>query len=335
MVISIPRLIIASSMVGLAIGGTHWWSQPSQPKPLHVEVSTVKDSVPYTAAPQTASQPAPAPAPPAPVTTPKPATTVHITHSVTAAPVVTPAPSASVSGLTPTGTAPAPTAPSDGGTATHGNGTPVTSGYTSTNWSGYMATTGNYTSVSGSWTIPKATGIAGRTSADCAWVGVGGVSTDDLIQVGTTNTVSSSGTQTSSAFYELLPLAAKTITSLTVSPGDTVTASVTEVSSGSWTVSIADTTTGQSFATTVNYASSHSSAEWIEEDPSTWHNHLIPLDIFTPVTFSGGTTTSNGSSQTIATSNALPVTMLASGNPVATPTTLGSDGKTFTVTRNP
>src|SRR5580658_4257781 len=55
---------------------------------------------------------------------------------------------------------------------------------TSRNWAGYDATNGSYTSVSGTWTIPNATG-SGHTSADAEWVGIGGIANQDLIQSGT------------------------------------------------------------------------------------------------------------------------------------------------------
>src|SRR5580692_4075887 len=42
------------------------------------------------------------------------------------------------------------------------------------NWSGYVATDGTYTSVSGSWTVPTVTNASGDV-ADATWVGIGGV----------------------------------------------------------------------------------------------------------------------------------------------------------------
>ncbi|HXJ67147.1 MAG TPA: G1 family glutamic endopeptidase, partial [Actinomycetota bacterium] len=59
------------------------------------------------------------------------------------------------------------------------------------------------------------------------------------------------------------------ITSLAVHPGDRMSATISEVVSGSnaWTITLKDLTTGQSFSTTVPYSSTHATAEWIEETP--------------------------------------------------------------------
>jgi hypothetical protein len=55
---------------------------------------------------------------------------------------------------------------------------------TSHNWSGYAATSGTYTGVTGTWTVPVP-GINGTPGVGATWVGIGGVSGHDLIQAGT------------------------------------------------------------------------------------------------------------------------------------------------------
>lgn len=203
-----------------------------------------------------------------------------------------------------------------------------------------MATTGTYTAVSGTWTVPTVKNVAGKTSYDAAWIGIGGVTTSDLIQVGTNDTVSASGHETSSAFYEMLPQSSHPIasTSLAVSPGDSMSAALSEVSTGQWSISITDTTTGKSYATKVSYTSSHSSAEWIEEDPSTIANRLLPLDDFATVAFTNASATSKGSALTLASGDAEPVTMVSEiagkSASIATPSALASDEQSFTVTYN-
>jgi len=198
-----------------------------------------------------------------------------------------------------------------------------------------MATTGNYTAITGSWTVPHATGITGKTSDDSAWIGIGGVTAADLIQVGTEDSVSASGREKSVAFYELLPQTAHTISTLSISAGDSMSASLSETTANQWKISITDTTTGGSFVTTVSYTSSHSSAEWIEEDPSS-AGGLIPFDTFTPILFTNATTTSSTTSDTILSSNAQPVTLISgtTHNTLATPSGIGSDGQSFTITRD-
>jgi hypothetical protein len=203
---------------------------------------------------------------------------------------------------------------------------------TTSNWSGYAAFGGTFTRVSGSWTVPSAAGT-GDTSADATWIGIGGVSSDDLIQVGTQNIISSNNGATSSAFYELLPDASEPLGSLSVNAGDSVTASITQAGPDLWAIRFSDITTGQGYATTVSYDSSNSSAEWIEEDPSDGPTE-IPLDSFGTVPFSAVTATENGATVNLVTSKAQLVTMVNSeGQPLATVSALGGDGASFSVTR--
>jgi hypothetical protein len=271
-------------------------------------------SKPAAAAPE-ASAPAPAPAPkppaPAPAGTSKPE------------PVVTPSPASNVSGLTPTSTAPSGSQP---------GAQQVTSGYYSSNWSGYMATNGSFTTVSGSWRATSPSGNGSTTSADSTWIGIGGVTSGDLIQTGTENIVSASGQVSTAAFYELLPDYAITITSLTVSPGDSMSASIVNTGGSAWKISIIDTTDGQSFSITVSYASSLSSAEWIEEDPSYSARHQIPFDNFQAAYFTSASTTENGATVNLSGSTAQPIIMVdGSGQFIAVPSVI-SGGSAFSVT---
>jgi hypothetical protein len=202
---------------------------------------------------------------------------------------------------------------------------------TSRNWSGYVATGGtSYTSVSGTWIVPKPD--ANVPGVDATWVGIGGANTTDLIQAGTEATVNPDGTITYDAWTETLPQSTRTI-SLAVSAGDTVSVSITEQSSGLWLVDLKNVTTGKAYTTTIRYSSSKSSAEWIEEAPSVGRG-IAPLDSFGSVTFSAGSTVVDGKRQTIAGAGAKAVTMANAANqPLAVPSSMGSDGSSFTVTR--
>lgn len=283
----------------------------------HAPAST-KPATQTTTAPPPAAVTAPATAP-APVAK-KPAPTAGSSKTE---PVVTPSPSSKVSGLTPTTPAPSSSQP---------GGAQVTTGYTSSNWSGYMATGGTFTAVSGSWHATYATGNGSTTSADSTWIGIGGVTSGDLIQVGTQNIISASGQVSTSAFYEMLPAYAQTVPSVTVSPGDSMSASITEVGSSLWTITITDNTDGQTFSITVSYASSLSSAEWIEEDPSYSARQQIPFDNFQAAYFTGATTIQNGVAASLATSTAQPIIMVDSnGQAVAVPSVI-SGGAAFSVT---
>jgi len=286
-------------------------------------VTTAKPSAPVTAT---------VPAPTTTTATVKPTTTLvpsKVTVGAKTEPVVKTSPSSSVSSL-------APTSPT---TTTPSNDTPpppaTTTSYTSTNWSGYLATSGTYTTVSATWTVPTVSGNGTSTSADGTWVGIGGVSTGDLIQAGTQDSVSASGQVTTNAFYEILPSSSVTAYSITVSPGDSITASVIETSPSEWTITITDNTTAKTFTRSLFYSSTNSSAEWVEEDPSYTNGNMIPFDNFGAVNFSSISTTKSGSVDNLSTGDALPITMVNDANTaVATPSAIEGGGSSFSISHD-
>ncbi len=153
----------------------------------------------------------------------------------------------------------------------------------SSNWFGYNQGTleqGSklFTSITGDWTVPTVTQhAAGQAEASSDWIGIGGgcidagcTATDStLIQTGTEQDVDATGAASYSAWWELVPAPSLTISNMTVSPGDHMHASLSEVvpDSNAWTISIQDVTRGESFSQTVPYPSTHATAEWIEETP--------------------------------------------------------------------
>lgn len=206
-----------------------------------------------------------------------------------------------------------------------------TSSGTSRNWAGYSAENGQFTSVTGTWTVPSVTGN-GHTAADAAWVGIGGVNNNDLIQSGVQNLVSPNGQTTTNAFYETLPDISQPIP-VPVKSGDSVTVTITQQSNGQWQITFHNNTSGQNYQTNVSYNSSLTSAEWIEEAPSDGRS-IIPLDNFGSVSFTGGSAVKNGNKQSLSDSQAGAVTMVNyQGQDLATASALGSDGAGFTVTR--
>ena len=162
---------------------------------------------------------------------------------------------------------------------------------TSRNWSGYVATNGTFTGVTGSWTVPSVTASA-NAEADATWVGIGGVSSNDLIQIGT-QAITQNNVTTYEAWYELLPTASTAI-SMQVNAGDSMSASISQIGTGSWQVSIRDNTNNQSFSTTLSYNSSLSSAEWIEDLPVI-KSAIFRSTIFGTVSFTNASATENGS----------------------------------------
>jgi hypothetical protein len=136
----------------------------------------------------------------------------------------------------------------------------------STNWSGVAVTGGTYTRATGSWVVPKVTITSGnRYAAD--WVGIGGYSTGDLIQSGTSEE-SLGGHANYYAWTEILPAPEVRISGFAVHPGDSMTVDVNQLSAGSWRITVTNHTTGQVFTKNLNYVSTHASAEWIHEAPT-------------------------------------------------------------------
>lgn len=207
--------------------------------------------------------------------------------------------------------------------------TPARVSDTSSNWSGYVASGGTYTSVSGTWVVPQVGSTT--TGADATWVGIGGVSGTDLIQAGTQAQVAG-GDVSYSAWIEMLPESSRTI-SLDVAPGDSVTVTITEQSTGEWLIVMVNNTTSDSYQRSVRYTSSRSSAEWVQEAPSSGRG-IIPLDDFGSVRFTAGSAVRDGTTLSLGALGATAVAMInRAGQAIAQPSTLGSDGSSFVVTR--
>ncbi|TME93721.1 MAG: hypothetical protein E6I40_09470 [Chloroflexi bacterium] len=201
---------------------------------------------------------------------------------------------------------------------------------TSSNWSGYAATGGTFTSVSGTWIVPQPSGTT--SGVDATWVGIGGMTSTDLIQAGTQTMVSGRGGAQYEAWIELLPRSSQPVP-LSVSPGDTVTVSITQQGDGRWLIAMRNDTTGRTYSTTVTYASSTSSAEWIQEAPSAGRR-VIPLDDFGTLQFTKGSAVKDGKSASIRDAGGRAITMIdRTGRALARPSALGPDGASFTVTR--
>lgn len=295
-----------------------------------------KSSSPKASTP--VSTPAPTPAAVKPATSKPVSKPAASTPAPTNSPAVVAStgstPGTGVSSLTPTGGTTTP--PDTSGSSGTSPSTPCVNApgtYTSGNWAGYLKTGCTFTAISGAWTVPSVTGNGTSTSADAAWIGIGGVTGDDLIQVGTEDTVAADGTVASAVFYELLPDEPKFPTTITVSPGDQISAALNETSTNQWRITITDTTTAQTFSTTVSYTSSYSSAEWIEEDPSYSDGSLVPLDNFDTVTFTNASATGNGTVGDL--SDASMITLLIHRHVTAIPSAVsGANSDSFTVTQN-
>lgn len=208
-------------------------------------------------------------------------------------------------------------------------GTPASATSSSSNWSGYAASGGTFSSVTATWTVPTVS--ANTSGADATWVGIGGLTSRDLIQAGTQAMVDGSGVIYSS-WIEMLPQSSRNVP-LSISAGDSVTISITQQSGNDWLISMKNNTTGGSYNTTVQYASSASSAEWVQEAPSVGRG-LVSLDQFGVVQFSGASAVRDGKQMSLSALGAKPITMInGQGQAIAQPSTVASDGSSFTVAR--
>jgi hypothetical protein len=223
--------------------------------------------------------------------------------------------------ITPgSGTAPGVTQP----------GTPASVTSTSSNWSGYAASGGTFTSVTATWTVPTVS--ATSTGADATWVGIGGLLSNDLIQAGTQAMVDGSGTVEYSSWIEMLPQSSRNVP-LSVSAGDSVTVTITQQSGNDWLIAMKNNTTRGTYSVTVQYSSSNSSAEWVQEAPSIGRG-LVSLDQFGTIQFSGASAVRDGKTMSASALGARAITMInGQGQAIAQPSTIGSDGSSFTVAR--
>lgn len=229
------------------------------------------------------------------------------------------------------------------------------SSYSSTNWSGYAVTgaTGSVTSASGSWSVPAVTAGASPSTAyySAFWVGIDGFSSSTVEQTGTISEIQGS-TATYYAWYEFYPSPMYQIASITIHPGDVISASVAYIGSikgffgrttSEFTVTITDKTTGRTYTTmgTVSNAA-RSSAEWIAEAPSSSRG-VLPLSNFGTANFGSDTThvtatcdaTVGGVSGQISAfgSAVQTITMVTnSGVTKAATSALSTDGTSFSVT---
>lgn len=152
---------------------------------------------------------------------------------------------------------------------------------TSNNWFGYqqgaLEQSGKlFTSITGNWTVPRATRHKSGQAEDSAdWIGIGGGCVDTgcsvpdstLIQTGTEQDVPASGPATYRAWYEVIPAPEIQISSMKVRPGNRMHASIAQTAPEVWKVTLTDVTRHESYTTTVPYPSTMDTAEWIEETP--------------------------------------------------------------------
>lgn len=196
------------------------------------------------------------------------------------------------------------------------------------NWAGYDVT-GDHTSVAATWVQPAVQPGDADLQAASFWVGLDGDGSATDEQIGTAVT-SHDGRATCYAWYEMYPQPEVRVSSVTVTSGDTLTASVATDGRGWYTLTLTDETSGASFATTqAGPAATPSSAEVVAEAPTDASlGRLIPLAHFGAVAFSGCAV----DGRPLGATPHRRVTMVTpDGAAVAGASQLSSDGGAFTV----
>jgi hypothetical protein len=214
----------------------------------------------------------------------------------------------------------------------------------STNWSGYAVEGSSFTKALGSWTIPTVNCSETPNTYSSFWVGIDGWTSDTVEQTGTDSDCDGT-TPSYYAWYEFYPNPSILISSVPVSPGNQMSASVT-YSGSEFTITITNETTGKSYSKSSRVrGAARSSAEWIAEAPCcTNSGGILPLSDFGTVDFGQDYTGVSGTND--ATDSSVSGAISAFGSNVfesimvngstgadeAVPSALTSDGTSFTVT---
>jgi hypothetical protein len=276
---------------------------------------------------------------PTPTPTPPPSPTPPPPPNPTPAPPPNPTP-----GPTPPNPTPAPNRPPQ----------PIFPPTTSNSWSGYVAATniaqpqiGSVSAVYGSWIVPAVTGPSQGITESSIWVGIDGWGNSTVEQVGTGENVVN-GRPVYNAWWEMYSKGdgqpEQIITSMTVMPGDSITASVQYIAgggpSGEFYLSIIDNSrpndsfsTYQTSAQTQDPQAQRQCAEWIVEAP-TLNGKITTLANFARVTFTNASAVINGVSGPINADSWQSQAVNMASNGVSQDTTSGltSSGTGFVVT---
>jgi hypothetical protein len=189
------------------------------------------------------------------------------------------------------------------------------------NWGGYVSF-GSFTTATASWTEPSVT-CTSTNDLFAPWVGIDGDGSSTVEQTGVA-TDCSSGRPVYQAWYEMYP-AAPVYYSSPVSAGDHITATVTRTATNTYRLDISDTTKGWSKTITKSLTSKHASAEAIIESPTDSYPSISGGIKFTGVKFNGTNLASTSPSGLNADDK---------GSYTWSPSAVGSDGQSFTMTRH-
>ncbi|MBV8958604.1 MAG: hypothetical protein JOZ37_13500 [Actinobacteria bacterium] len=194
----------------------------------------------------------------------------------------------------------------------------------SQNWSGYVASGGRFTTVSGSWTVPAVNCSSTPNGVVALWVGIDGAGSKTVEQTGTFSACDQ-GSASYAAWYEAFP-ASSIILPNPVGPGDNMSATVTNTGPNTFSLVLTNNSRGWTSTNNIQVRGRLASAEAIVEAPSL-HGQIVPLADFGSTGFSNVTV--NGAPLS-STRGLQPVTMASLGGVVkAVPSVLS--GGSFSV----
>jgi hypothetical protein len=197
---------------------------------------------------------------------------------------------------------------------------------TSTNWAGWDNTGSTYTTVSASWVQPTITCGTRETSYSSFWIGLDGDGSNSVEQTGSEGDCVR-GRPTYYSWYEFYP-AYPVNYSNTVRPGDHFSSTVTSNGSGSYTLTLTDSTQGWTHTTKGSAPSArNASAEVIAEAPSSTRG-VLPLANFGSMNFTNATV--NG--QALGTVPTAQKITMANGSTTKAAVSNLSNNNAFTVT---
>ncbi|GMA52195.1 hypothetical protein GCM10025857_35520 [Alicyclobacillus contaminans] len=202
--------------------------------------------------------------------------------------------------------------------------TATNASWSSSNWSGYAITGSGFNSITGDWTVPTVQPSTKATYSS-SWIGIDGFNNSSLIQTGTEQDYYN-GSAHYQAWWEILPAAETVIPSLTIHPGDHMHASIQNLGGGTWSITLQDVTTSQSFTTKQAYSGPQTSAEWIQEAP-TVNGRVATLANYGEATFDPDTV-NGGNPHLTSTEGGV---MIQNGVQVSTPSSPDSDTDGFDV----
>ncbi|KAJ4483556.1 glutamic protease [Lentinula aciculospora] len=201
----------------------------------------------------------------------------------------------------------------------------------STNWAGVIIEkppiSQNFTTVTGTFVVPKPTGSNGAASA---WVGIDGdTATQSILQAGVDFRISG-GKISYDSWYEWYPNYATDFSNFAISAGNTITITVHSTSTKTGSVTLSNKSTGKSVTQSLTAPSSSAAlkgqnAEWIVEDFEQ-NGNLVAFANFGTVTFTGASAST--SSETVAPNTGIKVNIKQNGKVL---TSTNSTSNTITV----